>query len=332
MNCRPRFSLMLLVLSGLASGAAAEGPDELWEMTMKMEMAGMPGMPGQTSQVCKPKGDRDPARMGEQDKNSDCKVSDVKTSGNKTTWKMTCTRPEPMTGTGEMTHAGDKFNGTIKMRGKMDGEAFDMTQVLSGKRVGTCKYEDPSKKANEMMAQHNAMIAEECNKQIEALNPLMVFGGQGLPQESLMCRDRKADYCAQTAKVGKQMRSAGAAYAEGNRKYPQWRESMQACGTDPASVSGPVCKAGADKKDWTFVSENCPTESRALAMKHCAGMDYTTAMASEYREICQRHGSDLAKEKVASPAAQGGATEKKQNATVDAVKESAKSLKKLLKF
>lgn len=331
MNRRAPVLLVLLSLLYVSCPALAEGPDELWEMSMKMEMAGMPAMPGHTTQVCKQKGNRDPY-TGQQDKNSDCKVTDVKTSGNTTTWKMVCTRPEPMTGTGEMTHSGDKFNGVIKMRGKMDGENFDMTQVMSGRKVGSCKYEEPAKQANEMMAQQNAMMKEECDKQIEALNPLMVFGGQGLPQESLICRDRKKDFCAQSARVGKQMRASPAAFSEGNSKYQQWREAMQACGADPASVSGPVCKASADRKDWTFVSENCPAESRALALKHCAGLDYTSAMASEYREICQRHGSDLAKEKVAKPAGQSGATEAKPNATVDAVKEGAKSLKKLLKF
>jgi hypothetical protein len=182
-----------------------------------------------------------------------------------------------------------------------------------------------------MAAQHNAMVAGECDKQIEALNPLMVFGGQGLPQDSLMCRDRKADFCAQSTKVAKQMRASGAAYVEGNRKYPEWREAMKGCGTDPASVSGPACKAAADKKEWSFVAENCPAESRALALKHCAGLDYTSAMNSEYRDICRSHGADLAKEKVAEPAAQDAAGPK-QNKPMDAVKEGATKLKKLLKF
>ena len=38
----------LAVLYFTSTIALAEGPDELWEVTMKMEMAGMPAMPAQT--------------------------------------------------------------------------------------------------------------------------------------------------------------------------------------------------------------------------------------------------------------------------------------------
>lgn len=330
MNHRAPVLLVLLPLLFVALPAFAEGPDELWEMSMKMEMAGMPAMPGHTTQVCKQKGNRDPY-TGQQDKNSDCKVTDVKTSGNTTTWKMACTRPEPMTGTGEMTHTGDKFNGVVRMRGKMDGENFDMTQVMSGRKVGSCKYEDPAKQVQRAQAQTQAMIDKECDKHIGELNPALIFGGQGISEEMLICKHRKADYCANATKVTRQMKDEASFEAVSN-EHRAWRESLQACGTDPATVSGPVCKSAAGRKNYKFVAENCPTESRALALKHCAGLDYTAAMASEYREICQRHGSVLAKEKVDKPASPSGTTEPKPNATVDAVKEGAKSLKKLLKF
>jgi hypothetical protein len=284
--------------------------------------------------------------MGAKDKDSDCKMTDVKTSGAKTTWKIACTKPEPMTGTGEMTHTGDKFAGTMKLSGKMQGENFSMNQVMSGRKIGNCTYEDPGKKVKEMQAQNQAMIAKECDKQIDDLNPLMVFGGANLPPEAVLCKDRKADFCARSAKLAQQMREP-AAFAEGNRKYPEWREAMKACGSDPMAVSGPVCKAAADKKDWKFVADYCPAEGRALAQKHCAGLDYTSAMASEYKDICQRFGADVAKEKVGSPDQQPSTSqatetagkpaaestpEQKQNKTMDTVKEGASKLKKFLKF
>jgi hypothetical protein len=321
----------LVVFCLAATAALAEGPDELWEVTMKMEMPGMPAMPARTSQVCKSKGDRDPSKMGEKDRESDCKTSDMKQSGNKSSWKITCTKPKPMSGTGEVTYNGDNYQGTMNFV----TSDMNMTQTISGRKVGSCIWEDPGKKVEAMQAQSKAAIAKECDKQIESLHPLMIFGGANLPEGSLLCKDRKADFCTRSAKVAQQMRDP-AGFSEANRKYPEWRDAMKACGTDPATVSAPLCKAAVDKKDWPFVSDNCPVEGRAIAQQNCTGMDYTAVMASPYREVCQKYGADLAKKKVpddkvkSEPAAKPAAEAKPS--VGDSVKEGAKSLKKLLKF
>jgi len=317
----------------VATGAFAQGTDELWEMTTKMEMAGMPAMPARTDKVCKLKGDRDPSKMGEKDKSSDCKMTDIKQSGNRSTWKVVCTKPEPMTGTGDITYTGDKFDGTIKMTGKMGGDDFSMTQVLSGKKVGTCKYEDPGKKAEQMQAQSQAMIDKECDKQIEELQPASVFGMEGLPESSQYCKHRKADFCAKATKVSQGMKDE-AGFEQANGKYRNWREAVKACGTDPNTVSAPVCKAAVDKKNLKFVADNCPVEGKALAQKHCAGMDYTAIMESQYREVCQKYASELGKAKVGEAKAEPApaAPKSDKDKAMDAVKEGGNKLKKLLKF
>ncbi len=321
------FALALILLCCSVTPGFAQGPDELWEMSMKMEMAGM-SMPAQTSQVCKKKGDRD---AYVKDKNSDCKMVDSKQSGNRSTWKVVCTKPEAMTMLGDVTYNGDNFKGTIKVT----GSDMDMTQNIAGKKIGGCTYEEPGKKVAAIQAQSNAMVAKECDKQIEDLQPMMFFGGQNLPPESLMCKDRKADFCARTDKVAQQMRDQ-AGFEAAKSKYPQWRDAVKACGKDPAVVTGPVCKAAVDKKDWNFVADNCPVESRVIAQQQCAGMDYTAMSTSPYRLICQQYGAGLAKKKVAddkakSEAAATPAPDAKPSVS-DSVKEGAKSLKKLLKF
>ena len=160
----------LSALCCTAAAAFAQGPDDLWEVTMKMEMPGMPAMPAQTSQVCKTKGDRDPSKTG--DKDSDCKLVDSKQSGNRSTWKMVCTKPDAMTMLGDVTYSGDRYQGTIKVT----GSEMDMTQNISGKKIGNCTYEDPAKKVAQMQAQSQAMIDKECDKQIESLQPSMIVG------------------------------------------------------------------------------------------------------------------------------------------------------------
>ena len=317
----------------IATPALAQGPDDLWEVTTKGDMGGM-SMPANTSKVCKLKGDRDPSKMGEKDKNSDCKMTDVKTTGNRSTWKVVCTKPEPMTGTGDMTYGTDKYDGTIKMAGKIDGQEFTMTQVISAKKVGNCTYEDPAKKAQAMQAQSQAMIDKECDKQIEELQPASVFGAEGLPESVMYCKHRKADFCAKATKVGGQMKDV-AGFEAADSKYRNWRDALKACGTDPNTVSAPVCKSAVDKKNFKFVAEHCPVEGKALAQKQCAGMDYTAIMSSEYREVCQKYASELGKAQVG----EGKATEpapaapkSDKDKAMDAVKEGGNKLKKLLKF
>lgn len=64
---------------------AAGGPDELWEVTVKVEMTGMPfALPAQTVEVCVPKGQMEgTAQMDE-----NCTTYDVKKSGNKTSYRF----------------------------------------------------------------------------------------------------------------------------------------------------------------------------------------------------------------------------------------------------
>jgi len=162
---------VLAALCCTAVTVFAEGPDELWEVTMKMEMAGMPAMPARTQNVCNRKGNPDATKMG--DKDSECKVSDKKQSGNKSSWKFTCTKPTAMTGTGEVTYSGDTYQGIMTMV----SDDMNMKQTFSGRKVGSCTYEEPAKKVEAIQAQSKAAIAKECDKQIEGLHPMMIFGG-----------------------------------------------------------------------------------------------------------------------------------------------------------
>ena len=116
--------------------ALAQGTDDLYEVTVRMEMVGMPmQMPAMTQRSCVKKGGSDADAVPRQD---NCKVTDAKRVGNKLTFAMVCTGRDAMTGTGEMTYAGDGYAGTIRMKGKMEGQDMEMTQAITGRRVGNC--------------------------------------------------------------------------------------------------------------------------------------------------------------------------------------------------
>lgn len=120
----------------LGATAASAAPGEWWEISSKMDMPGMPfAMPATTVKACVAKGESGDPRQTMQDK--DCKMTDIRTVGNKTTWKMRCVRDgEVMNGTGEFTGNADGYQGVTRLTGTSGGQKIDMTTNYRGKRVG----------------------------------------------------------------------------------------------------------------------------------------------------------------------------------------------------
>jgi hypothetical protein len=120
--------LLLLAPASFAAGAAA---GDLWQVTSKMSMVGMPmGMPAQVSKVCAAKTWTQPpggTRGG-------CTRSDYKVEGTTATWTEKCENPR-MTGKGQITRQGaDAYTGSIKF----ESPQGDMTINLEGQRIGDC--------------------------------------------------------------------------------------------------------------------------------------------------------------------------------------------------
>jgi hypothetical protein len=291
--------------------AAAEGTDELWEVSVKMEMAGMPAMPAHSNQVCKPKGAPKEAQAAPE--NKDCKMTDVQRNGSKSSFKLVCTGKNSYTATGEFDYSGtDSYKGTMHMVGTMDGRDVDMTQNISGKRLGNCTYKDLGK---EMMAKQQATTEQTCKQAIKEMN-WVVFREDMGP----MCQPYKKEFCAKVGKQADSMRTA-AGFRDGN-KNKDWEQRFGVCGLPTADVLKDACKDSVQKKDFDFVIDNCPVEGQAIAQEQCAGRDYTALMSGPYARICGKYGA--------------GAREAQKSPTLnptDAVKEGAKSaLKKLLPF
>ena len=119
-----------------AGKADPQGKDELWDVTSKMEMAGMPfAMPAQTRRVCAAKGN-DAAMIP---RNEGCSVVEAKRVGNKLDYRMNCRSGQnDYTATGESTWSGSGYEGRMRMVGKMDGQPMDMTMTYTGARAGNC--------------------------------------------------------------------------------------------------------------------------------------------------------------------------------------------------
>jgi hypothetical protein len=173
---------------GLFSSLALAAPGEYWEITNKMEMQGM-SMPGMTSKVCIAKGgEKDPRNSSDKD----CEVTDVKNSGNHTSWKMRCNKNgDVMTASGDMSATPDRTEGTISLSSAKTG---NMTMSFVNKRVGgACDSDEMKKKVEAQMAANNREQAKACDgakSDREWLNISPMILGKGAA-----CADKKDQFC-----------------------------------------------------------------------------------------------------------------------------------------
>lgn len=133
---RKMSSICFTLFLGTFVAAAHAGPGEWWEIYSKTEMPGMPyQIPETKTKVCVAKGTANDPRQTMKD--PACKMTDVKTSGNKTTWKMRCDRNgDVMNGDGEFIGTPDDYRGTTHLKGTSGGHPIDMTSSYRGKRIG----------------------------------------------------------------------------------------------------------------------------------------------------------------------------------------------------
>jgi hypothetical protein len=351
-----------MVLLGLMSSASvwATGSDELWEVSTKMEMPGMPfAMPAQTSKICMQKGhENDPNNAVPKDKNQDCKMSDVKISGKKSSWKMKCEGEHPMTGSGEMTRGDGTYSGKMKTHSK-EG---DMTMAYDGKRIGTCNYETdgPQAQGNAMMkqieeqqAKGQAEQAKQCKDALDG-NQYSKFLKQDCSWAAdaaskkvcaqMSCSDLKPQMCDRLSK-----RLGGTdSYKElaGNKEA---RKLAGECGLPFEKMTRAFCSKQLDGKNYEDLAQYCEKEAHPLFDKNCAGRDYTAAMDSKFGPICRRFGKwkghgdeenadesgDSSSDKKAAadkkPAGEKKSDSNKDN-TVNKLLDGAKGLKGLFKF
>ena len=132
--CGGLFVAAGVCLLPMAQFAYAQGTDDQYDVTVKMEMPGMV-MPPMSQRMCVKKGASDQDFIPRQE---NCRVSDTTRTGSRVTFKMTCTGNNPMTGTGDFTFGANGYNGQIRIKGKMEGQDVDMTQAIDARRVGGC--------------------------------------------------------------------------------------------------------------------------------------------------------------------------------------------------
>ncbi len=128
-----------LLLAAALPASAQIMRDGLWEMSVSMEIPGMPPMPGATMKQCLTKADvEDPSKAAGAPEAQDCKVLKQAQSGNSLSYEISCNGGTTLV-KGEMTGKGDSYSGRTQITTKEDGEVMTMVSMVKGRRLGDCK-------------------------------------------------------------------------------------------------------------------------------------------------------------------------------------------------
>ena len=129
--------MVVLLMSAVGFAFAGSGPDiheGLWEITVDLEMAGMPmKMPPSTFTQCIKK---DSAIPRNDQPGQQCVQKDVKVKGNTVSWTMECDNPGgKMEGKGVITYDKEKMDGQMTMK----GQGMQMLTHFKGHRIKACE-------------------------------------------------------------------------------------------------------------------------------------------------------------------------------------------------
>lgn len=339
---------LFLVILALPLGAAAQGSGELWEITMNI-----PGMPAgmiPPQRVCQ--GD-DPERAAQQQQpgreKRDCKVTDRRQTGTRTTVSMSCTDGTTMTIDQQFNAARTEFTSTMSMKSKRDG---DMTMTRAGRKVGACDAVASRKERDEKMAsiqkqaaaataagaaamkQHAATQIKQCG---EALDTMQFIGfgvyGQCYRKADQSCKSSMASSDQMSPEIAKSCNARVAEFCkryqtqEGFLKAKGDENAAERCGVTTASIKAALCPRAAQSESLAFLGYYCLVEAKPIAQEHCVGRDYTSKMGGKYNSFCQAY---LAQASLEKPAAQPqSAAEKATDQVKQGVSEGIDRLKGL---
>ncbi|MDP1633455.1 MAG: DUF3617 domain-containing protein [Gallionellaceae bacterium] len=318
---------------GAFSAAAYGAPGEWWEVTAKMEMPGMPfAMPATTTKVCLVKGAANDPRQSTQDK--DCKTTDVKISGNKTSYKVRCVHDgEVMNGTGEITSTPDSYQGTMRLSGTSDGEAVNMNTTYRGKRVGpACDSSQPSPE----LAAAQKQIAQSCETSGRSTKDLINMADMFLANDS-MCPGKSKVVCDAARKdAGRDAEVYSALAMHEQHLQPGSTSIAKACGLNMDTTTKSICKT-LNGKNYRTLTPHCPAEAKAyraaVRKKECEGRSYTAhedlsrcISGTDSKEESGGDGGDDDRGKTSGKPASG------TNNPAESVIDGAKKLKGLFGF
>lgn len=306
---------VLPVLTAAAQQLGAQG--ETWEQTMQMSALGM-NMPAQTATVCQTKSaERTPPKMDD-----GCTMTDLQSSGSRMAFKVTCTKPEPMTGTGEFVYdTQNSYSGTMTMKSS-DGT---MVMKMAGKRIGAAcdpgaldrQIEAQGRETNARLAEMQRMSGQElakgCAEEGAAGNPALFASTPPVCADStVLCRNFRTQ--------------AGFARVSSD---PMLKMTGEVCKVDPMVVRADLCGTALKNESLDFLGSSCPDQSKVLVQRECAGRKFTSDVSAKYQSFCASYFASTLESGGDSAAGPTATAPKPADAKGAAVDEAKKKLRGL---
>lgn len=325
---------------------------EGFEMPEGMMMPSM-GPGGMTQKVCLPKDPEEPPPA-----QSDCRVVEQKSSGNRHRITMDC--PD---GRIEIDQTRTDTTMTTRMRNTdKSGEVFETT--MNGRLLGGCDYGAQQAALARGQAKIKKTIDDGNRAAAAQMDKVCADGLQSMSPDLFVgkdpaCAARKQDYCDRLASregygtAKKHLRDMSAAGFD-RADIPA---QMKSCGLQESVVLRKLCTEGQGAADFRFVgaycpgeraalcpkavsseeldyvSRYCPAERETLVARHCAGRKYSTDIAEKYRAFCvSALGADLKGGGGAAAGEDGPEPAKPADKVEEGVKKGVEGLKKVFGF
>jgi len=330
-----RFLSRIFLSASLFAGTAFAAPGYLWEIGMEME--GMPfAMPKQ--KICAEKDSKEPP-VSQDDQ--ECRVLEKKQTGNRYFWKAQCKEGLMVV---DITSTPTSYSGKMKMTDK-SGETVSMK--MSGKRLGSCDYQDRSGEIIALQKQSDDAMKGFCQNALDEMQ------GQLLADQ---CPKEKALFCQRLA--------TPEGYEKATRHLPSEMLTdttsgaptlTRICKLDNAKLLPKLCKTAVSGQNFAFVSRhcpadrpklcaaavsatrlnyvnaNCPEERTALIKEHCEGRMYSSDIEPRFANFCANAGADISGGE-SSADIPTPTPETAEEKAVDKVQKGLKQLKGLFGF
>lgn len=329
---------------GLVIAQQSSQPGEKWRTKMSMESEGF-SMPARTMEVCVPQAKPEEAFMQQQDGNSNCSISNMKTVGNKTSADVNCTGKDAMSGHWEM----EKIDANT-MRGTLSAKTAEMSMKMKyeytklGQACEVKTYTPPA-----VVQAPNIPQVDICQVLYDKTNGSLTELADGLLREQPMSDGKMGNctkhavfkkFCAQVetpkgfseldadetyaremaASNNVQMDPAAAQYVK-VRNAPL-TESMKACGLGSgeaavAKLQAKVLPIAEQENRWGFLLHYA-TDTQyprlvEIAKAECSGRSFTNAANKTYLGLCRSYGSALVRGDRPGALAAAGCSREREN-------------------
>lgn len=287
-------SSVVFVVASLCSAAAFGESGSYWEISSQMNMSGM-AMPSANVKTCVAKSsEKDPAQMMRNQNDSSCKLSDIKTSGNKTTWKVTCSA-DHVTGDGELTMATNSYDGVTHMN-TQQGAA---TMTYHGQRGASCDTATAANTVNGVDTSSyaqtaNAYMQNAKNMQDAAMQQVQcntddydakkwINNSSRFLKGAVNCPDNKqVQLC--TAVSNDAPNDAGVYQLLVETEKTNGKLIGKSCGLDMTAITKSICSDVSDNqfsaRTVDHLAAYCPAEAKQYKEAQRAGRSYSSDASS----------------------------------------------------